>query len=336
MASEAGHADVLRELCGAGADVHRAAIHGATALHLAAEGGHLEAVRILCDAGAGTNEEAAHGATPLMMAALEGRADVVRALCAAGAEKNKASANGVTPLITASLKGHLEVVCALCAAGADRQQAAANGMTPSQVASSNGHAMVVRALCNDPAGTDRSASNVAQLHVSPYQGVPRATSTLCGAVAHWHAAAALGAQPKVGWLCNEQVMMVLSFHFGRADPDAAPTPRRDASRGGPLSQSCWNAHTLQCRLRSFAGRMVLVRPCASGSGAWLRECGNKRSKHVRLGSGCRKGLALGGPAPRRSLQALLEQLLDARDVVLFHSGAGCRGTAAEVLLRGGP
>ena len=83
---------------------------GATPLILASQAGHLEVVRLLCEAGADKDRADNSGDTVLMYASSSGHLEVVRLLCEAGADKDKANQDGDTALLYASSMGHLEVV----------------------------------------------------------------------------------------------------------------------------------------------------------------------------------------------------------------------------------
>jgi ankyrin repeat protein len=113
-AAREGHADVMRLLIAAGANVNeRSKIVDApesyvedgfvypkipkgrlTALHFAAREGRLEAAQVLIDAGADVNAVDADGASPLLFAGQNGHDAVARALLAAGAEPVGATPGG--------------------------------------------------------------------------------------------------------------------------------------------------------------------------------------------------------------------------------------------------
>ena len=87
LASNEGHAAVVLELLGGGADPDVMTTTGVSALHLAAESGDPETVQALIDSGATVDiPDQYRQRTPLMFAAAYGRTDVVRTLLAAGAQ----------------------------------------------------------------------------------------------------------------------------------------------------------------------------------------------------------------------------------------------------------
>ena len=149
LASYAGHQEVVRLLCEAGANKDRATPHGRRALILASAEGHLEVVRLLCEAAADKEKADNYGFTALMRASSRGHLEMVRLLCEAGADKEKADISGLTALMCASTRGHLEVVRLLCKAGADRDRGAlilGSRTTALQLASKFGYQDIVDLL----------------------------------------------------------------------------------------------------------------------------------------------------------------------------------------------
>jgi ankyrin repeat protein len=141
-AARTGALDVVTLLLARGASVGaRDDRRGQTALMWAAAEGHAEVVRVLVSAGADLNARVPSGFTPLLFAVREGRLDAVRALLKAGANVNDVippdgpgprrrgygggvPPAGTTPLLVAVRNGHLDVAAALLDAGAN---AAADG-----------------------------------------------------------------------------------------------------------------------------------------------------------------------------------------------------------------
>lgn len=140
-----GHADVVKELLAAGANV-AADQDGQTPLMLAAGQGHTAVVETLIAAGADIAAKDKDGLTALMAAASANRADTVRALIARGANVNAPNPEGSTALMAAAFGGHLEAVQALLAAQADVNAKDKNGRTALMAASLGGSAPVAKAL----------------------------------------------------------------------------------------------------------------------------------------------------------------------------------------------
>jgi ankyrin repeat protein len=90
ITSENADVGVLHVLVALGADVNNNK-DGETPLCMASEKGHAEVVKMLLGAGADVNKAATDdGATPLWTASYHGHAEVVKMLLSAGADVNKA------------------------------------------------------------------------------------------------------------------------------------------------------------------------------------------------------------------------------------------------------
>ncbi|KGQ08421.1 Ankyrin repeat domain-containing protein 17 [Beauveria bassiana D1-5] len=177
--SEGGHAKVVDQLLGVGADANAAAdeYRGQTALQAACGGGHLEVVERLLGAGADVNTAVTKhsGQTALQAASGAGHLEVVERLIDAGADVNAATAEVkqlralqevsssghlegvVDDHLDRVLDGHLEVVERLLIAKADADASGLEneGLTALQVASKRGHLQVVDFLLG--AGADVNA-----------------------------------------------------------------------------------------------------------------------------------------------------------------------------------
>jgi ankyrin repeat protein len=140
-AAEQGDVGRLRELLGAGVPATAAdpADREFTALHRAVYAGHAEAVRVLLAAGADVN---ATPDRPVIVAASAGPVEIVRALLAAGADVHAGHGDD-TALVTAARHGGLEVVRALIEAGAHTGPTAGRA---TEAAADAGHGEVVRLL----------------------------------------------------------------------------------------------------------------------------------------------------------------------------------------------
>jgi ankyrin repeat protein len=127
MAARNGHADVVRMLVDARANVNQArTANGVTPLFIAAQKGHSDIVGVLINAGANVNQvmtgenhiSDATRSSPLFVAAQFGQVDVIKVLVDAGADIHAADSDGDTPLQAARRWGTPEAVAALRAAGA--------------------------------------------------------------------------------------------------------------------------------------------------------------------------------------------------------------------------
>ena len=141
-----GHADTLRALIAAGANVDSTDNHGLSPLREAAAAGHTTAVDVLLGAHADVNAKCKQGYTPLHDAAWQGRADCVAALLAHGADPRTKALDSRTPLHCAAQRGHAAVVELLvpgCSA-ADVSAHDKDGWTPLHKAAQEGHTETVR------------------------------------------------------------------------------------------------------------------------------------------------------------------------------------------------
>jgi ankyrin repeat protein len=118
-----GHAQVVQQLIGAGADVNAASARGrGTALGMAAQNGHVAVIELLvenqADANAATHQPPT---TALWLAAQNGYADLAVVLIDGGADVNAPGGNkGTTPLHIAVQHLHADVVRVLCGPGRAR------------------------------------------------------------------------------------------------------------------------------------------------------------------------------------------------------------------------
>ncbi|CAJ1353230.1 unnamed protein product [Effrenium voratum] len=86
---------------------------GSTPLLGAAQAGHAEVVRYLCGAKAKFEGHCADSETPLMAAVLRGHLEVVQALCEVKADPQRAGGCGTTPLFAAQMLGLEEIAAVL-------------------------------------------------------------------------------------------------------------------------------------------------------------------------------------------------------------------------------
>jgi len=123
-AARDGDAAAATQLLGAGAQVDGLGMVRRTALDLAVHAGHAETVRVLLAAGADLRQRAGEYGelTPLCLAAVLGHAAVVEILLAAGAPTGAQGEMGYVPLVlaaTATEQGHPQTVDVLLRHGVD-------------------------------------------------------------------------------------------------------------------------------------------------------------------------------------------------------------------------
>lgn len=130
---------------------------GSTTLHLASEGGHASIVKLLLSAGAKASDENAMGETALHLAAKHGHVKVLHTIKTAVDWKICSRRNGLTALHVAASSGQTEFVAEMLRyrvpGGLKSERSGVDpksdyGVTPLHLASRNGHESVVRMLLN--------------------------------------------------------------------------------------------------------------------------------------------------------------------------------------------
>lgn len=143
-AARAGDAACARRLLASGAKVNACdRLLRETPLHLAAGGGHAELVRLLLEAGADVRAKDACGGTPLHWAAACGSVCVDEP---DSDEARAAAARGAAASDAAAVAQRVEALRLLLEAGADVNAADRSGITPLQRAAAVGYADVLREL----------------------------------------------------------------------------------------------------------------------------------------------------------------------------------------------
>jgi ankyrin repeat protein len=120
---------------------------GFTALHLGVFGGHAEAVRRLLDAGADVNAVSRHAqirVPPLHTAAFVGANEIARLLLERGADPNGRGELGGTALHSAAQNGNRELVRILLDHGADAGLTTDDGRTSADLAATEELASLLR------------------------------------------------------------------------------------------------------------------------------------------------------------------------------------------------
>gem|GEM_PF-854388 len=182
LASQSGHADIVKILLDAGAKVNAKTVNDWTPLMLAAEYGHTEVVRMLLDAGAKVNAQAKNKwiylsknpeiiryvgmaelsvlnkGTPLMLASREGHAKIVKMLLGAGAKVNAMTSSGRTSLMLAAENGHVELVKLLLDSGAKVDSSSDTASL--NLAARGGHSDIVKLLLDAKAKVNSKSKDI--------------------------------------------------------------------------------------------------------------------------------------------------------------------------------
>ena len=160
--AEIGDLNGVQALIQGGADVNVRDESGSTALIEAARWGHAEVVKSLAGAGADVNADNDGSVSPggsgtaLMVAASMGNVDLVRLLIELGADVNRRDDNdGLTALMWAIDGVSLEVVRLLIQSGADVTARSEHGETALVRAARGGRAEAVRILIDSKVDVDR-------------------------------------------------------------------------------------------------------------------------------------------------------------------------------------
>ncbi|VDI41698.1 uncharacterized protein MGAL_10B027113 [Mytilus galloprovincialis] len=139
MASQEGHAWVVKELIQNSADVNKCNKNYASPLYIASQNGHVHVVKELLKHSADVNKCDNNDTSPLYIASQEGHVDVVKELLQHSADVNKCNNNDASPLYIASQEGHVDVVKELLQHSADVNKCNDKGQNPLHVAHSNVH-----------------------------------------------------------------------------------------------------------------------------------------------------------------------------------------------------
>jgi len=147
-AAGAGHAEVIRVLLRARADVCGADENECTALHWAADKGQAEACSVLLAGGGEVDAQDDDDWTPLCLAAEDGHLEVCKVLLQARANANLPDEDLRSPLWWAAWRRHRDLVDLLLECEADPEQGDQSGITP--------QGLLLNAAAGGHFGTSRS------------------------------------------------------------------------------------------------------------------------------------------------------------------------------------
>lgn len=224
---------------------------GSTTLHLASEGGHASIVKLLLSAGAKASDENAAGETALHLAAKHGHVKVLHTIKTAVDWKICSRRNGLTALHVAASSGQTEFVAEMLRyrvpGGLRSERSGVDpksdyGVTPLHLASRNGHESVVRMLLNSAGVQVDAATEVEKyipMHLAAQGGhdqvanllLSRSPESLIKPDGHGrtalHFAASHGHTRMAGMLLGQSAQM-------NAQDDRGWTPLHYAARHGYL------------------------------------------------------------------------------------------------------
>ncbi len=146
LASESGHAEILKVLIDNGASVNALDQDGAIPLHLAAYHGRTEALKVLIEHGAQVNAKDNEQYTALHCAADEGQVEAMEILISNGADLDVVDEEYMTPLLTVSEQGLDKSAKILLSHGANFRARGKKQMTSLHLAARGGHEGIVSIL----------------------------------------------------------------------------------------------------------------------------------------------------------------------------------------------
>ncbi|XP_069925918.1 cortactin-binding protein 2 isoform X1 [Oryctolagus cuniculus] len=142
-----------------GLDTNYSCEDGHSALYSAATNGHADCVRLLLNAEAQVNAAEKNGFTPLCAAAAQGHFECLELLLASDADVNHAADGGQTPLYLACKNGNTDCIKLLLEAGTDRSIKTRDGWTPVHAAVDTGNVDSLKLLMYYQAPARGNSSN---------------------------------------------------------------------------------------------------------------------------------------------------------------------------------
>ncbi|XP_022916147.2 serine/threonine-protein phosphatase 6 regulatory ankyrin repeat subunit B isoform X2 [Onthophagus taurus] len=242
IAAEGGHAEVVKALVRAGANVTDENKNGFTAVHLAAKNGHGQVLEVLRSSNSLRVTSKKLGVTPLHVAAYFGQADTVRELLAhvPGTVKSDApsgaslvptlgSESGMTPLHLAAFSGNENVVRLLLNSAGVQVDASTheNGYNPMHLACFGGHTTVVGLLLSRSAELLQSHDKHGKtgLHIAATNGHYQMVEVLLGQGAE------INATDKNGWTPLHYASRAGCFEVVKLLTESGASPKSETNLG---------------------------------------------------------------------------------------------------------
>lgn len=138
-------------------------VHGRQAIWAAIDFKHAEVVKVLIDAGADVNEVGEYEQSMILRAADTKNIEILEMLIAAGADVNRANSYKIAPLASAAEQGSIEVVQTLLKAGAKVNARNTYGGTALQVAVLRGYTDIVKMLIEAGADVKRDRAELLEI-----------------------------------------------------------------------------------------------------------------------------------------------------------------------------
>ncbi|KAK9890744.1 hypothetical protein WA026_012092 [Henosepilachna vigintioctopunctata] len=242
IAAEGGHAEVVKALVRAGANITDENKAGFTAVHLAAQNGHISVLEVFKPSNTLRIISKKLGVTPLHVAAYYGQADTVRELltyCPGTVKTEPPSGgslvpilgneSGMTPLHLASFSGNENVVRLLLNSTGVQVEAATheNGYNPMHLACYGGHVTVVGLLLSRQADLLQSQDKHGKtgLHIAATQGHYAMVEVLLGQGAE------INAPDKNGWTPLHCASKAGCFDVVKLLTESGASPKSETNLG---------------------------------------------------------------------------------------------------------
>jgi len=137
---------ILKERIANKIDINGEAWNGATPVWIVAQCGHADVLKILIDAKANLDKADEKNLTPALIAVQNGHSSIIRLLAEAHVDLNKIQTKDMTLARKAALHNHVNVIKELIKANVDINQPNFQGSTPVNIAAQKGHINVIKIL----------------------------------------------------------------------------------------------------------------------------------------------------------------------------------------------